>query len=105
MLFRGFLLSVLSSSRSGCDARHKKNTPRAPHQSGPVYVLSAVDAPLSSGKTTTAQAVAEACGLSYVGVGDLVKAQGLHCGWDEEHEAYILDEDKACLLLCYQQFI
>lgn len=68
-------------------------------------MLSAVDAPLSSGKTTTAQAVAEACGLSYVGVGDLVKAQGLHCGWDEEHEAYILDEDKVCLLLCYQQFI
>lgn len=46
------------------------------------------------GKTTTAQQVAEAGGLRYINVGDWVKDQQLHCGFDEEHEAYIIDEDK-----------
>lgn len=46
------------------------------------------------GKTTTAQAVAESAGLHYINVGDWVKEQQLHCGYDEEHEAFIIDEDK-----------
>jgi adenylate kinase len=48
----------------------------------------------AQGKTTTAQQVAEAGGLRYINVGDWVKEQQLHCGFDEEHEAYIIDEDK-----------
>lgn len=47
-----------------------------------------------TGKTTTAQAVAESAGLRYINVGDWVKEQQLHCGYDEEHEAFIIDEDK-----------
>jgi len=38
--------------------------------------------------------LAEASGLRYLGVGDWVKEQGLHCGWDEEHQSFTLDEDK-----------
>lgn len=49
---------------------------------------------LSPGKTTTAHAVAESAGLRYINVGDWVKEQQLHCGYDEEHEALIIDEDK-----------
>lgn len=48
----------------------------------------------SAGKTTTAQMVAEASGLHYINVGDAVKQQELHSGYDEEHQAFIIDEDK-----------
>lgn len=59
----------------------------------------------AQGKTTTAQQVAEAGGLRYINVGDWVKEQQLHCGFDEEHEAYIIDEDKVGLSmhLCVAQ--
>ncbi|KAI8467870.1 MAG: AAA domain-containing protein [Monoraphidium minutum] len=49
-----------------------------------------------TGKTTTSEQVAAATGLRHVNVGDWVKEQELHCGWDEEHQAFILDEDKVC---------
>jgi broad-specificity NMP kinase len=46
--------------------------------------------------------VAEQSGLTYINVGDWVKQHELHSGYDEEHEALIIDEDKvrpaACLL-------
>jgi adenylate kinase len=47
-----------------------------------------------TGKTSTCEQVAQATGLKHVNVGDLVKAQELHSGFDEEHQAYIIDEDK-----------
>eukprot|EP00976_Prorocentrum_cordatum_P079789 1183717-Prorocentrum_minimum.AAC.1 len=47
-----------------------------------------------TGKTTTAQEVARATGLTYINVGDWVKEQELHSGWDEEFGCYIMDEDK-----------
>lgn len=47
-----------------------------------------------AGKTTIAHSVAESAGLRYINVGDWVKEQQLHCGYDEEREAYIIDEDK-----------
>lgn len=47
-----------------------------------------------AGKTTTSQLVAEAGGLRYINVGDWVKEQDLHSGFDEEHQAFIIDEDK-----------
>jgi hypothetical protein len=52
------------------------------------------------GKTTTAQLVAEASGLRYINVGDWVKEQELHSGWDEEHQALIIDEDKVGWVGC-----
>lgn len=47
-----------------------------------------------TGKTTTAELVAEQTGLRHINVGELVKSQQLHCGWDAEHDCFILDEDK-----------
>lgn len=50
-----------------------------------------------TGKSTTCEQIAEATQLRHINVGDWVKDQGLHCGWDDEHQSYLLDEDKACL--------
>lgn len=49
-----------------------------------------------TGKTTTCQQVIEAIGFTHINVGDWVKSQELHSGWDEEHDCYIIDEDKVC---------
>lgn len=47
-----------------------------------------------TGKTTTCQQVVEAIGFTYINIGDWVKEQELHSGWDDEHDCYIIDEDK-----------
>ncbi|KAL4448646.1 hypothetical protein ABPG75_005865 [Micractinium tetrahymenae] len=49
-----------------------------------------------TGKTTLCQQVAEATGLKHINIGDLVKAQSLHSGWDDEFECLVIDEDKVC---------
>jgi broad-specificity NMP kinase len=51
-----------------------------------------------TGKSTTSQQIAEATGLQYVNIGELVKSQELHCGWDKEFDCHIVDEDKVMLL-------
>jgi hypothetical protein len=48
-----------------------------------------------TGKTTTAEAVAAALGLTHVDVGKAIREQELHSGWDEKFECHIVDEDKA----------
>eukprot|EP00887_Chlorella_sp_A99_P004202 scaffold15.g4202.t1 len=40
--------------------------------------------------------VAVATGLKHLNIGDLVKAQELHSGWDDEYECWVIDEDKVC---------
>lgn len=47
-----------------------------------------------TGKTTLASQVAAATGLKHFNIGDLVKAEQLHNGWDEEFECLVIDEDK-----------
>lgn len=47
-----------------------------------------------TGKTTTCELVAAATGLQHINVGDLVKKEELHNGWDEEFECWVIDEDK-----------
>ena len=47
-----------------------------------------------TGKTTTCELVAAATGLRHLNVGDLVKKESLHSGWDDEFDSYIIDEDK-----------
>ncbi|CAL8468544.1 g8084 [Coccomyxa elongata] len=49
-----------------------------------------------TGKSTTCEQIAEATRLRHVNVGDLVRSQDLHCGWDEEYSCHIIDEDKIC---------
>ena len=47
-----------------------------------------------TGKTATATMVAEATNLRHINVGDWVKQQDLHSGYDAEFGSYIIDEDK-----------
>lgn len=49
-----------------------------------------------TGKTTTAQQIAQAAQLNYINVGDWVKEKELHTGWDEEFQCYTVDEDLVC---------
>ena len=46
-----------------------------------------------TGKTVTANTLAERTGLSYVNVGDLAKEKHLYEGWDEQYGCHVLDED------------
>jgi broad-specificity NMP kinase len=49
-----------------------------------------------TGKSTLCALVAAALGgrVEHVDVSAMVKDQGLHEGWDEERQCFILDEDK-----------
>ena len=53
-----------------------------------------------TGKTTTCQQVVEAIGFVHINVGDWVKEQELHSGWDNEHDCYVIDEDKVDIRAC-----
>ena len=63
-----------------------------------------------TGKSTTCEQIAEATGLKHLNLGQLVKEQELHCGWDEEFQCHIIDEDKVCFLLpclvhCHKYYV
>ncbi|KAI8637513.1 AAA domain-containing protein [Parasitella parasitica] len=47
-----------------------------------------------TGKTTTAQAIAEICELEHIDVGEIVKSKMLHGEYIEKYDTYELDEDK-----------
>jgi broad-specificity NMP kinase len=47
-----------------------------------------------TGKSTTCEQIAEATGLKYLNIGELVREQDLHCGWDKDFQCHIIDEDK-----------
>lgn len=50
-----------------------------------------------TGKTTTCELLKVAVPeMQHVNIGALVKDKGLHDGFDEEWQSYILDEDKVC---------
>ena len=49
-----------------------------------------------TGKTTTCALLAEQTGMKHVNVGDIVKKDSLHAGYDSEYECYVIDEDKVC---------
>lgn len=47
-----------------------------------------------TGKTTTAQLLSAALNFSHIEVGKLVKEKGLHDGFDEEFQSFLIDEDR-----------
>ncbi|XLR53392.1 hypothetical protein HN51_021630 [Arachis hypogaea] len=49
-----------------------------------------------TGKTTTCTALAEATKLRHMNVGDLVRDENLHDGWDDELDCFVLNEDLVC---------
>ena len=52
-----------------------------------------------TGKSTHAQLLAQLSPepLKYINIGDLVKEKGLHEGFDDEWQSYIVDDDKVCV--------
>ena len=63
----------------------------APSRRGPNILVTGTP---GTGKTTTAEQVAAAAGLQHINVGERVKAESLHSGWDDEYECWVIDEDK-----------
>jgi adenylate kinase len=59
----------------------------------PVIVITGTP---GTGKSTTAAMLVEASpvSLKHINVGDLVKARGLHEGYDKEWQSYLVDDDK-----------
>ena len=51
---------------------------------------------VACGKTSLCARVSEVTGLRHIDVGSLVRDRALHCGWDEQHAAYTVDDDKLC---------
>ena len=49
-----------------------------------------------TGKTTLSALVAQRLGMRHVCVGELVKEQNLHDGYDAEYDTHTLNEDKLC---------
>eukprot|EP00271_Cylindrocystis_brebissonii_P020983 TRINITY_DN7292_c0_g1_i1.p1 TRINITY_DN7292_c0_g1~~TRINITY_DN7292_c0_g1_i1.p1 ORF type:complete len:235 (-),score=28.73 TRINITY_DN7292_c0_g1_i1:690-1394(-) len=49
-----------------------------------------------TGKTSTCALLASATGLNHVNVSDLVREKGLHEGWDETYQSFVLDEERVC---------
>jgi adenylate kinase len=47
-----------------------------------------------TGKTTFAELFSQELGVNHVDVGAIVKEKGLHEGYDQNHQSYILDDDK-----------
>ncbi|KAI9329067.1 AAA domain-containing protein [Obelidium mucronatum] len=48
------------------------------------------------GKTVTSAMLAQATGLVHIELGKLVKEKGLHDGFDEEFNSYLINDDKVC---------
>ena len=68
-------------------------TSESANRSSPTIVITGTP---GTGKTTTAQLLAEESPvpLTHINVGDLVKEQGLHEGFDDEWGSFTVDEDK-----------
>lgn len=69
------------------------DTDEHPPRKYPIIVITGTP---GTGKSTHAQLVVEQSSvkLKHINVGELVKEKGLHEGFDEEWQSYIVDEDK-----------
>ena len=47
-----------------------------------------------TGKTSHSQELAKSTGLKHISVNQVVKEKNCHEGWSDEHQSYIVDEDK-----------
>ncbi|KAJ2723443.1 factor activating pos9 [Coemansia sp. Benny D115] len=65
--------------------------PISPPRSSPNILITGTP---GTGKTTTAEMLSLAAGLQKITVGDLIQANNLHDGYNEEFDTYWLNEDK-----------
>ncbi|KAL7247696.1 hypothetical protein ACSBR2_002583 [Camellia fascicularis] len=49
-----------------------------------------------TGKTTTSSLLAESTQLRHINIGDLVRDNNLHDGWDDHFDCHIINEDLVC---------
>ena len=54
-----------------------------------------------TGKTTHADLVATEASLKHLNISDVVKEHELHDGYDAEHDAYNMNDDKVCSAACH----
>ena len=52
------------------------------------------------GKTSHCEMLAQNTGLKHLSINHAVKDRKCHDGWDEEHQSYIVDEDKVSWNFC-----
>lgn len=64
-----------------------------PQPKGPNILITGVP---GTGKTTMSEMLAEETGMRHINVGDVVKDKACHDGFDQEHDAFTLNEDKLC---------
>ncbi|GMP49739.1 hypothetical protein CsSME_00016619 [Camellia sinensis var. sinensis] len=50
-----------------------------------------------TGKTTTSSLLAESTQLRHINIGDLVRNNNLHDGWDDHFDCHIINEDLVIL--------
>lgn len=74
------------------------DTDERPPRKYPIIVITGTP---GTGKSTHGQLVVEQSSvkLKHINVGELVKEKGLHEGFDEEWQSYIVDEDKVSLVV------
>jgi adenylate kinase len=67
-------------------------------RSAPVIVITGTP---GTGKSTTAAMLVDTSPipLKHINVGDLVKSNGLHEGYDEEWQSYLVDDDKVSIVI------
>ena len=70
--------------------------PERTQRAAPVIVITGTP---GTGKSTTASLIVEnsPVPLKHINVGDLVRLQGLHEGFDDDWQSYIVDDDKVSL--------
>ncbi|KAJ1497457.1 factor activating pos9 [Coelomomyces lativittatus] len=65
--------------------KHKRNSPNILVTGTP-----------GTGKTTLCELLSLATSMKHLSVSEMVKHLGLHEGWDDQYECFIIDEDKIC---------
>lgn len=69
------------------------NAPSMPARQKPNILITGTP---GTGKTTHSELVAAEAGLQHVNIGQLVREHELYDGYNEEFEAYFVNDDKVC---------
>ncbi|KAJ3019270.1 UNVERIFIED_CONTAM: hypothetical protein HDU68_010737 [Siphonaria sp. JEL0065] len=73
------------------DSDSDNEAPQMRHRPWPNILVTGTP---GTGKTVTSGMLAQATGLTHIEVGKIVKEKGLHDGFDEEFNSYLINDDK-----------
>jgi adenylate kinase family enzyme len=74
-----------------------QNPPSMPRRHKPNILITGTP---GTGKTTHSELVAAEAGLQHINIGALVREYELYDGYNEEFEAYFVNDDKVCRASC-----